>query len=138
MKKTLIFVVAFMMLFVASRCFAFQTAVIGGIRDGLALGLIMESGPSDSAKLRLGFEAKTSNAPGLVFVGGKWFLNNISNRFPMFLSGGLVGYLGNNAQAGPYISLIFERFLDVTPLFLEAGIDVVDHGNLQFQMGYYF
>jgi len=138
MKKTTMFVVAFIMLVLASRCFAFQTAVIGGIRDGLALGLMMESGPSDSAKLRLGFEANTSNTPGLIFIGGKWFLKDVNNKFPMFLSGGLVGYFGNNAQAGPYISLIFERFLDVTPLFLEVGIDVVDHGNLQVQMGYYF
>jgi hypothetical protein len=138
MKKTTMFVVAFIMLLLASSCFAFQPAVIGGIRDGLALGLMMESGPLDGAKLRLGFEAKTSNEPGIVFVGGKWFLNHVNHRVPMFVSGGLVGYLGNNAKVGPYISLIFERFIDVMPLFLEVGIDVVDHGSLQFQIGYYF
>jgi hypothetical protein len=56
----------------------------------------------------------------------------------MSISGGLVGYLGNNATAGPYISLIFDRLLDVSPLFLEVGIDVVKSGRLQFQVGYYF
>jgi hypothetical protein len=121
-----------------SECLASKTAVIGGVRDGVALGLMMESGLSNSATLRLGFEANTSNTPGIIFVGGKWFLRDVNNRFPMFLSGGLVGYLGNDTAAGPYISLIFERVLDVAPLFVEFGIDVVKSGRLQLQAGYYF
>lgn len=137
MKKMVISAIALIML-LGSSCLAFQPAIIGGIRDGVALGLMLDSGISNSASLRMGFEANTSNTPGIVFVGGKWFLSNISSRFPMSLSGGLVGYLGNNAQAGPYISVIFEHFLDVTPLFLEFGIDVVKSGRLQFQAGYYF
>ncbi|MFA4967667.1 MAG: hypothetical protein WC624_05560 [Candidatus Margulisiibacteriota bacterium] len=140
MKKTTISVVAFIILILVlgSSCFASQPAIIGGIRGGAALGMMLESGISNSSTLRLGFEANTSNTPGVFFIGGKWFLSDISNRFPMFLSGGLVGYLGNNSEVGPYISVIFERFLDVRPLFLEFGIDVVRSGKLQFQAGYYF
>jgi hypothetical protein len=138
MSKKMVFVIALMVLVLGSSCLASQTAVIGGIRDGVALGLLMESRSTNSTTLRLGFEANTSNTPGIVFVGGKWFLSNISGRYPLFLSGGLVGYLGNGSTAGPYISIIFEPFLDVTPLFLEVGIDVAKSGRLQLQMGYFF
>lgn len=139
MRRNAFLSVALLVLFLGSECLASGPAVIGGVRDGLALGLMMESGLSNSAaSLRFGFEANTSNTPGIVFIGGKWFLSNVSNRFPMFISGGLVGYLGNDSQAGPYISVIFERFLDVSPLFLEVGIDVVKSGRLQLQAGYYF
>jgi hypothetical protein len=138
MGKTIISAVTLIML-LGSSCLAFQPAIIGGIRDGLALGLMLESGPADGATLRMGLEANTSNAPGIVFVGGKWPLSNVSGRFPMALSGGLVGYLGNNSsQAGPYISVIFDRFLDVTPLSLEFGVDIVNFGRLQCQLAYPF
>jgi hypothetical protein len=139
MKKTMIFSAAFVVLLFSSSCFAFQPALIGGIRDGLALGLMLESGPADGATLRMGLEADTTNAPGIVFVGGKWPLRNINSRFPVSLGGGLVGYLGNNSsQAGPYVSVIFDRFLDLSPLSLEFGIDIVNYGRLQCQLGYPF
>ena len=138
MKNFMIIAATLFVFLFGSASFAARPAIIGGIRDGAALGIMLESGMSDNAKLRFGFEANTSSNPGIVFVGGKWFLRDMENRFPMFLSGGLVGYLGNHAEAGPYISLIFERFLDVTPLFFEFGIDVVKSGRLQCQVGYYF
>ncbi|MCX5748760.1 MAG: hypothetical protein NTZ10_00730 [Candidatus Saganbacteria bacterium] len=138
MKKSLVFAAVLFVLLFGSQCLAFRPAVIGGIRDGAALGIMLESGPANNATLRLGAEISTSNNPGIIFIGGKFFLSNINNRYPMFLSGGLVGYLGNNSDAGPYISLIFERFLDVTPLFLEVGVDAVRSGRLQLQAGYYF
>ena len=138
MKKMIVSAVALIVL-LGSSCFAFQPSIIGGIRDGLALGLMLESGPTDGATLRMGLEADTSNAPGIVFVGGKWPLRDVSGRFPMSLGGGLVGYMGNNSsQAGPYISVIFDRFLDVSPLSLEFGIDIVNYGRLQCQLGYPF
>lgn len=138
MKRSIVFTFALLVLLFGTECFASRPAIIGGIRDGAALGLMLESGSTNNSTLRLGFEASTSNTPGIVFVGGKWFLSDISNRFPMFLSAGLVGYLGNKSEAGPYISLVFEKFLDVTPLFLEFGIDVVKSGKMQLQLGCYF
>jgi len=137
-RKTTFFLCALIMLLLGSSSFAAQSAIIGGIRDGAALGLMFESGSINAAKLRLGFEANTSNTPVIVLVGGKWYLSDVSNRFPMFLSAGLVGYLGNSSEAGPYISVMFERLLAATPLFLEIGIDVVKSGKLQLQVGYYF
>ena len=138
MKKTKILLVVSIILVMGTSCLASQSAIIGGIRNGVALGIMGEKNLSQSVDLRFGFEANTSNNPGLIFVGGKWFLTNISGRFPLFLSGGLVGYLGNNTEAGPYISLITEKFFDVQPLFLEFGIDIVNSGKLQLQIGYYF
>jgi|SRR3989339_827829 len=129
--------VVFILLLLGSSCFAFRPSVIGGIRDGVGLGLMFESDISKNTTLRFGFEANTSNSPGIAFIGGKWFLSNVG-RFPMSLSGGLVGYFGNNSAAGPCISLVFDRFLDVKPLFLEFGIDVVNSGKLLLQVGYYF
>jgi hypothetical protein len=138
MKKATVPLVLLMILLLGSVCVASQPAVIGGVRDGVALGLMLESATSNGTTIRLGFEANTSNTPGLVFIGGKWFLSNVSSRFPMYLSGGLVAYLGNYTTAGPYISLIFDHFLEETPLFLEVGIDVVKSGRLQLQLGYFF
>ncbi len=138
MSRNIFIAVALLVLLLGSESLAYKPAVIGGIRDGMALGIMAENGLTNGATLRYGFEANTSNTPGIIFIGGKWFLSSVSSRFPMYLSGGLVGYLGNNSTAGPYISLIFERFLDVTPLFLEVGIDVVHSGRLQFQVGYFF
>lgn len=139
MKKGLIFAAALLVLLLGSECLAFRPAVIGGVRDGTALGLMFERASTSKTALRLGIEANTGNTPVIVFVGGKWFLTNLSGSYPMSLSGGLVGYLGNNhSDAGPYISLVFDRLLDFTPLFLEVGIDVVGSGRLQCQIGYYF
>lgn len=137
MKNKMVLILALCLFLFGAECRAYDTAVIGGVRNGTALGLMFESGFNNSAMLRLGIEASTSSSPGLVFGGAKWFLSNIRGGSPMFLSGGLVGYLGNNSQAGPYISLIFEHLLDVNPLFLEVGIDVVSSGRLQFQLGYF-
>lgn len=138
MRKNIFIAGVLLVLLFGSQCFAAKPAVIGGIRGGVALGIMLESEFVDSAKLRMGFEANTSNSPGLVFIGGKWFLTDVGRRVPMYLGGGVVGYFGNNSAVGPYISLIFERFLDITPMFLEFGIDVVNSGRLQLQAGYYF
>jgi hypothetical protein len=139
MRNNIIFVAVLFVLLFASECLAFSPAVIGGAREGLALGLMLDSGTSNKPALRLGFEATTGDKPGIFFIGGKWFLNYISGRYPMFVSGGLVAALGSkNSDVGPYISLIFEHFLDVKPLFLEVGIDAIDSGRLQLQCGYKF
>ncbi|MFA5839563.1 MAG: hypothetical protein WC890_02770 [Candidatus Margulisiibacteriota bacterium] len=138
MKKSKLFLVVSIIFVMGTSCLASQSAILGGIRNGLALGVMGEKNLSQGTDLRFGLEANTSNNPGIIFVGGKWFLTNISGRFPLFLSGGLVGYLGNNSEAGPYISLISEKFFDIKPLFIELGIDIANSGKLQLQIGYYF
>ncbi|OGI06860.1 MAG: hypothetical protein A2Y40_00235 [Candidatus Margulisbacteria bacterium GWF2_35_9] len=131
-----IFIVGLLVVVFSTACMAYRPAVIGGIRNGTALGLVIEGDRSDPA-IRFGIEASTSNSP-LVFVGGKWFLSDVNSRYPMYMSAGLVGYLGSRSEVGPYISLIFDRFLNSIPLFLEIGIDVVNSSRIQVQMGYYF
>lgn len=137
MKRSMI-AALFVIVLLSASAFAFKPAVVGGIRDGVALGIMLDTAVSNPS-LRMGVEADTASSPVIGFVGGKWFLNNVRGGFPMYLSGGLVGYLGGReASAGPYISLIFERFLNVEPLFLEAGVDVAGSGHLQLQVGYFY
>ncbi len=131
-------VISLLIMLFGTAALASVPALIGGLRNGSVLGLMFESGPSNYAKLRMGAEINSSDTPVIVVFGGKWFLNNINNRYPMFMSGGVVSYMGSNSEAGPYLSLIFEQFIDVTPMFLEIGIDAVRTGRLQCQVGMYF
>ncbi|MDD5456808.1 MAG: hypothetical protein PHV30_07230, partial [Candidatus Margulisbacteria bacterium] len=103
-----------------------------------ALGIVMENNAPNYEPLRFGFEANTSNTPVVAFIGGKWFLSNVDSKYPMFMSAGLIGNFGNNSNVGVFISLIFQRFLDIKPLFLEVGVDAMNSGSVQVQAGYYF
>jgi hypothetical protein len=139
MKRNILIVSALAVLMLGSSCLAYTPSVIGGVRDGTALGIVLESGMTERSMVRLGFEADTSSTPGIFFVGGKWFVSDLNNsKYPMYISGGLVSYLGNNTEVGPFVSLIFERFMDVSPLYFEIGVDSVKSGRLQFQLGYNF
>ena len=139
MKKNIILIVLSLVLSLGSVSMAYSTAVIGGIRNGTALGLMLENNTGYSPALRMGIEADTSSDfPAIAFIGGKWLLTDINNQYPMSISGGLVGYLGSSAALGPYVSLVFDRFLAISPLFLEIGIDVLSSGRMQVQLGYFF
>ena len=137
MRNKLVFF-GLLVIMLGSGSMANSPAVIGGVSDGTALGLVLEGNSIRDFNFRVGFEANTSNSPGIVFGGGKWFLSDMNSRYPMFMSAGLVGYLGSTSDVGPYVSLIFNNFFNVSPLFLEFGIDVVRSGRLQLQLGYYF
>jgi hypothetical protein len=52
MRKIILIVVTLLVVLFSSECLAYQPAVIGGIRDGLALGLMAESSLSGSTALR--------------------------------------------------------------------------------------
>jgi hypothetical protein len=115
---------------------AMQPAVIGGIRDGLAVGIMADAPLARSAGIRFGIEANTGNHPILVFFGGKFYLTSM-NRFPLSLGLGAVAYTGDNdTDVGASISLIIDRAFDIEPLFAEIGIDIADSGRLQAQLGY--
>ena len=136
-KLNMILFIMIMVILGAISAFA-QPAIVGGIRDGVALGILLEKGTESGAKLRFEFEANTTATPVVASIGGKWFLTDVDSRFPMSFGAGAVAYLGNRSALGPYVSVIFDRFMDVTPLFLEVGVDVAEEGQLQLQMGYYF
>ncbi len=114
----------------------FNPSVIGGVRDGIALGMMGESEISKNASFRFGAEANSSNKPIILFLGGKFFLTNIIDNYPMSFGLGLVGYLGNKFEAGPSVSLIFDRIFDIRQLSAEFGIDIAGSGKLQLQAEY--
>lgn len=139
MKKNIIIVSAISILLMGSLGVAYTPSVIGGVRDGAALGIVLEHGLTNRAAVRLGLEVNTSDSHGIFFLGGKWLVADVNNgRYPMYISGGIIGSLGNTSEIGPYVSLIFERFLDITPLYFEVGVDSIKTGRLQFQAGYNF
>jgi len=134
MKKTI--AVLMMSLVLAGSAFALTPSIIGGIRDGLALGMMIEDPLAKNVGFRLGAEGNTGHQPLLVFGGGKFYLGNIGySSFSLGL--GAVIYAGNNhTDFGLSISAIFNNLLRVKPLFLEIGIDVAGAGRLQAQLGY--
>ena len=137
--KIPILILALIVLTLESLSLANGPAILGGIRNGTALGVVLEVDSFYYTNLRLGLEANTPNDPGIVFIGGKWFLSDLNSRYPTFLSSGLVGYLSNSSsEIGPFVAVIWEGFLDVPPLFLELGVDVVKSGIVELQLGYNF
>jgi hypothetical protein len=116
---------------------AAQLSFIGGIRDGLAVGIMADQSVAHNLGLRYGLEADTGHQPVIAFVGGKFYLTSLQRQMPLSLGLGLVGYFGNgNSAAGLSISAIIERAFNLPQLFIETGIDVVGQGRLQLQLGY--
>ncbi|MBU0629369.1 MAG: hypothetical protein KKC80_00435 [Candidatus Margulisbacteria bacterium] len=136
MKKTIVLLVSVVVL--ASGSFALQPALCGGIRDGAALGLILQEYLGSGVALRFGMEGNTGRNPMIAFAGGKFALSSIG-RMPLSLGLGIVGYFGNNdTKAGLALSFIFDNAFGRSPMFIEAGIDIVDPAKLQLQLGYKF
>lgn len=116
--------------------FAATPEIVGGIRDGAAIGLQLEDGVARNLTLRGGIEFNSGKQPIVALLGGKIPLTSIGHM-PLALGLGLVGYFGNNkTDAGVSLTFIFARFFDIQPLFLELGIDVAGQGRLVAQLGY--
>jgi len=136
MKKVFVFMAMLLLLF-GQGAWAVYPAVVGGIRDGLALGVMLEDSIARNVAIRGGIEANTGRQPLILFFGGKFYLTNIGRKIPMSLGLAFIGYTGNKGtDGGISISFIFERLFDINPLFFEAGIDVAGSGRLQAQVGY--
>ena len=133
MKK--IIVVSCLLLVVSCSTWAMQPEIIGGVRDGLALGMMAEGPIARNVSLRFGAEVNTGKQPIILLFGGKFYLTHVG-RSPMYLGLGAVAYSGDNTDAGIAISLVFNRAFNVNPLFIEAGIDVANKARLQLQVGY--
>ncbi|MDD4179001.1 MAG: hypothetical protein PHH14_03015 [Candidatus Margulisbacteria bacterium] len=125
-------------LLISSSVWALQPAVVGGVRDGLAIGIMAEESIKSNIGIRFGAEANTGSNPLLIFCEGKFHLMDISNRYPMSLGAGLVGYLGNSSNFGVPLCLIFDKPFDQKDFFCEAGVDIVSSGRLRLQVGYKF
>lgn len=131
-------VVSLMLLLVlSSSSFALTPSVIGGVRGGLALGLMADEAVKNNIGVRFGAEVNTTSNPLLLFFGGKFHLTNISGRYPLAFGAGLIGYFGGrNSDVGISVSLIFDKPFDISPLFIEGGIDVAGSAKIQLQAGY--
>ena len=133
--RKLVLILVSVVIFV-SNAFAFTPAIIGGYRDGLAIGIMGSSSIARNVALRLGVEATGGDAPLIAFIGGKFYLGGMG-RMPMSLGLSGVMYSGNsNSTFGFGISAIFDRAFGVRPMFLEVGVDVVDTARAQIQLGY--
>jgi hypothetical protein len=135
MKKLL--VVSCLLLVASSSVFA-APAVIGGIRDGLAIGLMIDNPVARNVALRVGIEANSGKQPMMVFFGGRFYLTS-TGGMPMSLGLHGVGYTGgsdNKTDVGFGLSFIFDRAFSVPPMFLEFGVDVANTARLQAQVGY--
>lgn len=134
MKKLL--VVSCLLLVVGSASFAATPEIVGGVRDGLAIGLQLEDSVAKNLTLRGAIEFNTGKQPVILALGGKVPLTSVG-RMPLALGLGFVGYFGNNKNdVGFSLTFIFSRFLDVQPLFLELGVDVASTGRPVVQLGY--
>ncbi len=133
--RRLVLVAVSVMLFVSSA-FAFQPAIIGGVRDGLAIGIMGSSSIARNVALRVGLEATTGSAPIMAFLGGKFYLGAMG-RMPLSLGLSAVAYAGSSSsEFGFGISAILDRAFGVRPMFLEAGIDIASSAKAQIQVGY--
>lgn len=135
MKKVL--VISCLLLVVSCQSvYAAVPEILGGVRDGLAIGLQLEDGVARNLTLRGGIEFTTGKQPIIAFLGGKIPLTSLG-QMPLALGIGFVGYFGSNkTDVGVSLTFIFNRFLDIKPLFLEVGVDVAGQGRLVAQLGY--
>ena len=136
MKKVLLFSVLALVILCQS-VFAASMDVVGGVRDGWAVGIMGEQNMTNNLGVRYGLEANTGNQPMIMFVGGKFYVTDSQQPMPLALGFGFVGYLGsNNSTGGLSLSIIVDRVFTWQPLFIEAGVDVVEQGRFQLQLGY--
>lgn len=134
MKK--IIVISCLLLVISCSARAMQPIVVGGIRDGLAVGIMAKNSIARNVALRFGVEANTGKQPLIVFFGGKFYLTSMGSS-PMSFGVGAVAYSGGDkTDAGLSLSLIFDRAFNVYPLVFECGVDVADKGRLLAQFGY--
>lgn len=135
MKKTVILIA--MLIFAAGAASAMQPAVIGGVRDGVAIGFLAEDQVGRNFGIRMAIEADTGKQPILGMLGAKFYLASLGKKPYLSFGLGVVAYGGGNkTSVGAAISFIINRAFDITPLFAEIGVDACDSGRLQAQLGY--
>ena len=139
-KYFLVFIAVLFLTGQAAR--ADRTAIIGGLRSGLALGIETVKDFNDRVSGRFGLEATTGEDlgsagenPFIMFVEGQFYLFDVG-RSPVFLSLGLLGDYGYQTAYGASLSFIFNKIYGREELFLETGIDYISSGTLRLQIGY--
>jgi hypothetical protein len=134
MKKLL--VVSCLLLVVSCSAWGMQPEIIGGIRDGLAVGVMADNRIGKNVDLRFGAELNSGKQPVILFGGAKFFMTYFGSS-PMYLALAGVAYSGgSNTDVGLGLSLVFNRAFNVAPMFVECGIDFARTGRVQAQVGY--
>jgi hypothetical protein len=141
MKKTIL--VLSILIFTVNSSWAIQTAIIGGLRSGMALGMKVEAPWLENTSARFEVEGSTGedmsfggDNPLVIFGGIKYKLAGLIPELAVSLGAGIVGYSGNNSSLGPSLSLIFDNAFGMDSLFVEAGVDFMSSPKLQLQFGY--
>jgi len=136
MKK--IIAAIFSLLLLVSSSFALQPEIVGGVRDGLAVGIMTDHQMGRNWGMRMGIEATTGKQPLILFLGGKFYLSNISYNSLLSLGVHVVGYMGSssNNALGFGLSGIINNAFGVKPMFVEFGVDIVNTARGVVQLGY--
>jgi len=134
-----IFLIAFFgMVVLMGTSFALQPKIVGGVRDGLAAGIMVDHQLGKNYGMRMGIEATTGRQPLILFLGGKFYLSNLAYNTPFSLGLHVVSYMGSssNNSIGFGISGIINNAFGVKPMFVELGVDVVSTARGVVQLGY--
>ena len=146
MKKLLVGVMVVGLLggLVVGQAAAWHTAMLGGYRDGFALGMRVENRFSERWEGRVGIEGSTGqdlyltgDNPFIMFGTVNYYLGNLRHS-QVSLCGGLAAYSGDSPMSGVSLSLLFDRPLEnADSLFVELGTDIMNgKPYLNAQVGY--
>jgi hypothetical protein len=135
MKKIMIMALMFVVLS-GSLAYAVRYSMVGGIRSGLAVGVIAEQYLNNNATLRGGVEVTSGGNPLCAYLGGKFLLTYLGQSSPLSLGLGGVGFFGNSTDMGLSVTFIVDRLFDAKPLYLETGLDFTGYPRWMLQLGY--
>ena len=142
MKK--LFIVSCLLLAVSSMAWAWHTAMLGGYRDGYAMGVRTENRFTDRWEGRFGIEGSTGqdlyltgDNPFILFGTMNYYLGDLRHS-KVSLCSGLVAYTGDSSMTGISLSLLFDHALPNTDsIFVELGSDIMNgKPYLNAQVGY--
>ncbi len=135
--------VAMILLILGQVAWANHTAIEGGLRSGLALGLRSEYDLDNQWSVRFGLAGSTGDDlsfantnPLVLFAGLDKYAFNLNRDLPLEVGVGVVVYSSDNSTAGPYLHAIVDNLNGDKALFAEAGIDFINGAKLQAQIGY--
>ncbi|MFC1568419.1 hypothetical protein ACFL37_01830, partial [Candidatus Margulisiibacteriota bacterium] len=91
MKKFAVILVVSLMF--AGSSLALVPEIIGGVRDGLAVGVMADNPLGKNVDLRFGAELNSGKQPVILFGGAKFFMTYFGSS-PMYLGLHAVAYSG--------------------------------------------
>jgi len=139
---------AVIVLIFTQSAWAWHTAIIGGVRDGLALGLqVTDHLLGDNLMGRFILAGSTGTDSALTGENPLQLALGLKARLykDIWATAGGIYYSGSSPYAsgvselGLSLSFLYEDAFDIDPLFFEAGADLMpDHSHIVFMAGYRF